>query len=62
MARIRKALTAAAGAGVAAGWTALQNNGMPHDGEHWAGLVGLVLGAALVAGVATFAVPNKPAQ
>jgi len=63
MARIRKAIAAALAAATAATATALQNNGVPGDAQHWAGLIGLALGAALVAGVGVYATPpNAPAK
>ena len=52
--RIYKALTAAAAAGVAAYGTALP------DGVTW-GDWGVVIGAAIGAGLLVWAVPNKPA-
>lgn len=57
MDRIRKALTAAAGAGIAAVVTAL-TAGVKLDAEGVAKLAGIFLAAAIPVGWATWRVPN----
>lgn len=58
MARIRKALTAAGAAFVTGLTTALVNGDQPSSQEGWVALVGACLGAAILAGAATYAVRN----
>ena len=60
MARIRKALVAALGAAVPAGWAAFQNANADGvvDSADVGVIVGAVLGAAVLAGWATYAVPQ----
>ncbi len=58
MSRIRKALAAAAGTFVTGMATALVNGDQPSTQEGWIALVGGCLGAAILAGAATYAVRN----
>jgi len=59
LARIRKAVVAGIGAGLAAGVGALATSGAPTKDEFSKALgVGIV--AAITVGYATFRVPNKP--
>lgn len=57
MDRVRKALTAAAGAGIAAVVTAL-STGVQLDADGIAKLAGIFLAAAIPVGWATWRVPN----
>lgn len=61
MDKIRKAIVAAAAAAVAALLGALARDGVPGDAAGWLSVLGTAAGAALVAGYATWRVPNAPA-
>ena len=58
MAKVRKALVSALGATAAAIITALVNGDKPETSEGWAALVGGSIGLGVVAGIATWRVPN----
>lgn len=58
MAKIRKALVAAFAAAVAALLGALAQGGVPGDTTGWLAVLGTAVSAALVAGYATWRVPN----
>lgn len=61
MSKIRKALIAAATAAVGVLVTYVQATGLPKTGGEWAGVFSGALGAALIAGYATWQIPNAPA-
>lgn len=61
MAKIRKAVMAAAAAAVAAFLGALARDGVPADTEGWLAVLGTAAGAGLLAGYAVWRVPNAPA-
>lgn len=57
MGKMRKALVAAGGAALAVVVTGLQTE-VPRTDEGWVALIGAAVGAALIAGYATWRVPN----
>lgn len=61
MAKIRKALVAAVSAAAAALLGALAQGGVPADTVGWLAVLGTAASAGLVAGYATWRVPNAPA-
>lgn len=60
MAKIRKALVAAAGAAAALVWGEVQSGGIPHDTIGWSALLGSAVAAGVAAGYATWRVTNTP--
>lgn len=58
LSRIRKALVAAGSAALAVAGTQLAKDGVPANPDGWAGLIVAMLGAAVVAGFATYSVRN----
>jgi uncharacterized membrane protein YfcA len=53
-ARIRKALAGGTATAAAAVVTAVANNGVPGDTEHWAGLAGLAAGAFIAGALGVY--------